>query len=132
MPWESACAMTAKRESLLLIIACHFVASSLLRAEEPPPMTPAADYAHSILDWPKLTGDWWGARDRLSDHGVDVDVNLTQFYQGVAAGGTSRGFEYGGKVDYYLNVDGVKAGLWQGFRVVVHAETRYGTDINGI
>ncbi len=84
----------------------------------------------TILDQPKLTGNWWRARDTLSAHGVELDINLSQFYQAVAAGGTQRSFEYGGKLDYYVNLDGGKLGLWSGFAVTVHAETRYGDDIN--
>ena len=38
------------------------------------------------------------------------DTNLTQFYQGVASGGKEQEFEYGGKLDYYLNIDGDKVG----------------------
>jgi porin len=86
----------------------------------------------TILDQPRLTGNWWGARDTLSAHGIELDINLSQFYQGVAAGGTERSFEYGGKLDYYVNLDGSKLGLWPGFSVTTHAETRYGDDINGI
>jgi porin len=124
--------MTQKRGSFLPIIGCIFVASSVLEAEEPVSASPASDSGRTVSDSPKLTGDWWGARDRLSDHGVDVDVNLTQFYQGVAAGGKRQDFEYGGKVDYYLYIDGQRAGLWRGFNIVVHAETRYGRDVNDI
>lgn len=81
----------------------------------------------SVLEWPKLTGNWWGARDTLAEHGVDLDVNLTQFYQGVTDGGKSRGFAYGGKLDYYLNL-----GPWSGFSLTTHVETRYGEDVNDI
>ncbi len=54
----------------------------------------------------------------------------TQIYQGVASGGVRQGFEYVGRNDYYLNVDGEKAGLWKGFFVTLHGETRYGNGIN--
>ena len=64
-----------------------------------PGNTRAADDAASFLDQTKLTGNWWGARDTLAEHGVALDVNLTQFYQGVTDGGKDRGFEYGGKLD---------------------------------
>ena len=80
----------------------------------------------------KLTGDWFGVRDKLDGSGITLDVNLTQFFQGVASGGNDRAFKYGGKIDYFLNIDGKKAGLWKGFFVTMHAETRYGEDVNGI
>ena len=81
---------------------------------------------------PKLTGAWFGMRDKLAVYGITLDASLTQFFQGVASGGKERAFEYGGKIDYFLNIDGNKAGLWKGFFVTMHAETRYGKDINDI
>ena len=78
----------------------------------------------------KLTGDWRGARNRLIDSGATLDTNFTQFFQGVASGGKEQTFEYGGKLDYYLNIDGSKSGLRDGFLISIHAETRYGEDIN--
>ena len=71
-------------------------------------------------------------RDTLSAHGVAFDVSLTQFYQGVTDGGKERDFGYGGKLDYYFNIDGGKAGLWPGFSVTTHVETRYGNDVNDV
>ena len=47
-------------------------------------------------------------------------------------GGKERDFDYGGKLDYYVNIDGGKAGLWPGFSVTTHVETRYGNDVNDI
>ena len=78
----------------------------------------------------RLTGDWCGVRDQWASQGITLDINLTQFYQGVATGGVDRTFKYGGKLDYLLNIDGDKAGLWDGFLVSIHAETRYGEDVN--
>jgi hypothetical protein len=42
----------------------------------------------------ELTGDWGGVRTRWKDKGVLLDSSLTQFYQGVASGGTETGSEY--------------------------------------
>jgi len=86
----------------------------------------------TIFERPKLTGNWWGARDTLEAHGVTLDVSLAQFYQGVTDGGIDRDFEYGGKLGIYVNLDGGKAGLWQGFSITTHVETRYGEDVNDI
>ena len=90
---------------------------------------PAAD-CDSFDERLKLTGDWFAAKDRWCGRGVTLDTNLTQFFQGVASGGKEQVFEYGGKLDYYLNIDGDKSGLRDGFLVSIHAETRYGEDIN--
>ena len=77
----------------------------------------------------KLTGDWWGLRTDLADHGIGIDLRLSQFYQGVASGGVDTNSEYGGLMDYVLNVDGHKLGLWEGIYFNLHAQTRFGKDI---
>jgi porin len=91
---------------------------------------PVLGFGGSFDDRLKLTGDWCGVRDQWACQGITLDTNLTQFYQGVAAGGVDRTFSYGGKLDYLLNIDGDKARLWDGFLVSIHAETRYGKDVN--
>ncbi len=90
---------------------------------------PATEF-ESLDEQPELVGDRLPAQDRWFERGVAFDTNLTQFYQGVASGGKDQVFEYGGKLDYYLNIDGNKSGLRDGFLVSIHAETRYGEDIN--
>ncbi len=79
-----------------------------------------------------VTRDCLGIQDNFAADGIRVDASLTQFYQGVVHGGTERASKYGGKIDYFLNIDGDKAGLWDGFTATMHAETRYGTDVNAI
>lgn len=88
------------------------------------------DSSDAVDEQLKLTGDWWGARARLAEQGFTLDTNHTQFFQGVASGGKNNVAEYGGKFDYYLNLDGEKSGLLDGFLISMHAETRYGEDIN--
>jgi porin len=79
---------------------------------------------------PNLTGDWGGLRTGLGAHGIAYDARWTQFYQGVAHGGRELEFVYGGKVDQFINGDGETAGLWKGFFISLHAETRMGEDID--
>lgn len=79
-----------------------------------------------------ILGDWGGARSGLAERGFSLDLLATQFYQGVASGGRQQAWEYGGKVDYLANLDGGKFGLWQGFFVNMHAETRFGNSVNNI
>ena len=95
----------------------------------PAPVNP---YAGDLSSRLRLTGDWWGTRSDLADRGLTFDFFLTQFYQGIAAGGRRQEWKYGGKLDYLFNLDGAKFGLWKGFYANLHAETRYGTDVNGI
>ena len=97
-----------------------------LPAQSRPVQTIAGQVDSGCLDRSKLTGDWWGARSELIENGVNFDASTTQYYQGVASGGLQQGFRYGGRNDYFLNIDGKKAGLWDGFSVSLHGETRYG------
>ena len=95
------------------------------------PDAPASDPFGGLLhERAKLTGDWHGARTHLFEHGLTLDLSTTQFYQGVAAGGLDRAFVYGGRNDYFLTLDGEKAGLWPGLFVNLHGETRYGRSAN--
>jgi porin len=89
---------------------------------------------------PKLTGDWGGLRDQLRDDGFTFDISATTYYQGIAKGGLDDAFplggglddtfQFGGRNDYLLNVDGQKAGLWDGFSINLHGETVYGDSVN--
>lgn len=77
----------------------------------------------------QLTGDWGGARTDLSEDGIDLDFRLSQYYQGVTSGGVNRNSEYGGTVDYRINLDGEKLFGAKGFSINTHAITRFGKDI---
>jgi len=79
---------------------------------------------------PKLTGDWLGLREQLRDNGLTFDISSTQYYQGTASGGLQDTFRFGGRDDYLVNVDGQKAGLWQGLFINLHGETVYGDSVN--
>jgi porin len=98
-------------------------------AIEDAPQAPPS-FGGPILERQKLSGDWFGCRTRLRDCGITIDVSTTQFYQGVANGGLSESFAYGGRNDYFLNVNGEKFGLWRGFHMNLHGETRYGDSTN--
>jgi porin len=75
-----------------------------------------ATLCESLLTRQNLTGDWFGRRSTLAESGFSFDVSTTQYFQGVASGGSEQGFEYGGRNDYFLHVDGEKAGLWRSIR----------------
>ena len=77
----------------------------------------------------KLTGNW---DSDLHDHGLDVDLRLSQYYQNVASGGVNENGEYGGTMDYRVTADANKVfGLWKGLSVDMHARTRFGDDVLG-
>ena len=104
------------------------IAPTAQAAPSGPP--PAPPFGGPLFERTKLTGDWGGARDDLRDAGYTIDFSKTQYYQGVASGGVNQNFQYGGRNDLYLNVDGEKAGLWKGLFVTLHEESRYGSGVN--
>lgn len=93
--------------------------------------SPAPPSAADLWTRPTLTGDWFGARPWLKDHGFTIKPRVTQFYQGLTSGDGDHGFEYGGKADLLLSVDLAKLGLWDGFSLAVHAEQNFGRSANG-
>jgi porin len=80
----------------------------------------------------KLTGNWLGCRTSLAKHGIIVDSSLTQFYQGVAGGGSEQVFRYGDKLDLYMLADTSKLGLWKGGKLQIHAvDWQFGENVIG-
>jgi len=63
---------------------------------------------------PRLTGDWGGVRDEMAKKGVELDANMLLMPGGVMTGGKETGAEFWGNVDYTLNIDTDKLGLWPG------------------
>ena len=104
------------------------IAPAAQAAPSGPPVPPP--FGGPLFERTKLTGDWGGARNDLRDAGYTIDFSNTQYYQGVASGGVNQNFQYGGRNDLYLNVDGEKAGLWKGLFVTLHEESRYGSGVN--
>jgi porin len=74
----------------------------------------------------KLTGDWGGSRTKMGNAGITLDLEFTQFYQGLASGTGSKTFEYGGRLDSLVNFNFEKMGLWKGGGFHSHLEYRYG------
>ncbi len=105
------------------------VASPLCDATPAPACTPSP-FDGDCCTRPLLLGSICGVRDQLAAHGITVNVDTYQFYQGVASGGITDNFRYGGHNDYFINVDGEKAGLWKGFFITLHGESRYGDSVN--
>jgi len=72
-----------------------------------------------------------GLRTDLAEHGINIGLRLSQYGQGVSSGGVNRNGEYGGTMDYRINVGGKKLfGLWDGLSFNIHARTRFGQDVN--
>jgi porin len=97
----------------------------------PAPACTPSPFEGDLCTRPLLLGSLCGARDQLAAHGITFNVDTYQFYQGVATGGIHDVGEYSGRNDYFVNIDGEKAGLWKGFFITLHGETRYGDTVNG-
>jgi porin len=87
-------------------------------------------YSGAFWSRPALTGDWGGPRNTLATRGINLDVDLVQSLQGLNSGGSLRNqdsvlYRYGGYVDYRLNVDTGKLGLWPGGFLSLKAETQF-------
>jgi len=76
----------------------------------------------SLLDWPG------GPKEALRAYGVELDLSLAQFYQGVTAGDGRKDWQYGGKLDGIVTFDGHALGLWKGLSLKVHQELVYADD----
>jgi porin len=66
----------------------------------------------------------------MASQGITYAPGATQFYQGVTHGGIEEGFEYGGKIDQFLILDGGKLIGCEGGSLTMHVETRFGQDVN--
>lgn len=86
------------------------------------PAPPPPDFLHQE----ELTGEWGGARTTWKNKGVELASSLTQFYQGVAAGGVETGSEYNGTAQAKLTFDLGKLAGWNFWSAEIKAETRFG------
>jgi porin len=113
--------------TVALLGASLFVASTPVMAQPyPVPQTWGGDFSTR----PRLTGNWGGLRDELGAKGVVLDVDLTVTPMDVFSGGKSTGGDTWGNVDYTLNVDTQKLGLWPGGFINVSGDTSFGTALN--
>ncbi len=90
-----------------------------------------ATWGGDIFSRPRLTGDWGGVRDELGQKGIVFDVDLLATPQVVTSGGRSSDGAFWGNLDYTLNVDTQKLGLWPGGFFKFSADTGFGSNIFG-
>jgi porin len=95
------------------------------------PIEEPKTYAGDFWSRPRLTGDWGGLRDQLAVRGVRFDVDLLLTPQGVVSGGRDTAGRVWGNVDYTLNVDTGKAGLWPGGFLSLYATSSFGESVSG-
>ena len=85
--------------------------------------------AGSLAKRDRLFGNTFGPKSALAEKGIVTNFVLGNYYQGVTTGGNEQTAEYGGKLDMYFDFVGAKFGLNEGFNLILHAETRWGSDI---
>jgi porin len=83
----------------------------------------------TFLSRPRLTGAWGGVRDELGHKGIVLDVDLLLTPQSVLSGGRSTGSALWGNLDYTLNIDTHKVGLWQGGFLKLEGDTGFGANV---
>jgi porin len=115
----------ARKAQILFVGLILLIVPNLAWAQPyPTPDTWGGD----ILSRPRLTGDWGGTRDELGKEGVVFDLDLLLTPQTVLSGGRSVGSDFWGNVDYTLNLDTQKLGLWPGGFVKLQADTGFGSN----
>ena len=76
-------------------------------------------------DAPRI-GQW------LREHGVGLDVSLTQFGQAMASPDEGNNhLQYGGKLNAKFAFDVARLGLWEGLSANAHIEYKYEHSVNG-
>ena len=112
----------------ILLAGMIFLIESAPASAQPYPVPPT--WGGDFSTRPRLTGDWGGVRDELGAKGVVIDVDLTVTPMGVLSGGKNTGGDTWGNVDYTINVDTQKLGLWPGGFLNISADTSFGTALN--
>src|ERR1700726_2153605 len=111
--------------ALLASLILLFVPSPASAQPYPTPDTWGGD----IWSRPRLTGDWGGPRDDLAKKGIVLDVDLLATPQDVVSGGRSTGANFWGNLDYTLNIDTQKLGLWPGGFFKFEGDTGFGSNV---
>src|SRR5277367_5459741 len=114
------------RTWILLASLILLVAANPARAQPYP--TPDI-WGGDIWSRPRLTGDWGGLRDDLAKMGIVLDVDLLATPQDVVSGGRSTGANFWGNMDYTLNLDTQKMGLWPGGFFKFEGDTGFGSNV---
>jgi porin len=78
-----------------------------------------------------MTGEWAGTRSKFEERGVELDLKVAQFLQGVASGGIRTGSEYNGKFQTAFKLDLGKLAGWKFWSAEIKTETRFGGSLLG-
>ena len=90
---------------------------------------PLEDYSGDLMERSRMTGDWNDTRAEWAEKGITLEIDWAQYFMGVVDGGRDEKFEYGGSVDYKLNLDLHRMGVLPGGLITFRAETLYGESL---
>jgi porin len=93
---------------------------------------PLPDYSGDYAKRAYLLGDFGGKRTEWAKKGFTFDIDYNQYLQAVTDGGIDTDSEYGGTINYEINVDFDRMGLIPGGLLQMRARSRYGNSANGI
>lgn len=92
---------------------------------------PAATPDQEFWTQEEMSGNWGGDRDKWKEKGFEVEISLTQFFQGTAAGGIRRESEYTGNFETAFKFDLGKLAGWKYWLAEIKTETRFGGPLLG-
>jgi porin len=79
-----------------------------------------------------LLGDFNGSRSNWANKGFTFDIDYNQYFQAVTSGGLDERSEYGGTLDYNINMDFGALGWIPGGYLQIRGVSRYGESVNSI
>ena len=127
-PSESPAAETAGKGKFSLTEAAPELFYSAMRYDKF--FGDANTVGGGLFERSSLLGDPGGVRQSLVDHGLYVNMHVTQFLQRNASGGDNKNTRNNGSSDLWVWYDTGKAGLWPGGAAFVHGEGRWRSGIN--
>ena len=125
-----------RSKNTICILAAVSILTAMLSAEEPEEvptgLLPLIDYSDALSSRSHLLGDFDGKRSEWAKKGFTFDIDYNQYLQGVVDGGVETDSEYGGSINYNINIDFDRMGLIPGALLEMRAVSRYGKSVNGI
>ena len=121
---------------LLLVMSAQVFTVPFAQADEAQATSsgilPLADYSGNFAKRSYLLGDFGNKRTEWAKKGFTFDIDYNQYFQAVTDGGLEQSSEYGGTINYNVNLDFDRMGLIPGGLLQLRARSRYGNSVNGI
>ena len=134
--------MAHTQKYFLLTLLCAVFIALLIAPVQSGAQLATPDYSGSLWTRSTLTGPWGCARNELAKKGITFSASLTHIYQGNITDGRPTGpfwrrgsdgdtyWRNSGAVDYEMDLDTGKMGLWPGGFLKVRGMTGYRKSIN--